>query len=232
MFTGLIQGIGRVCSRTTTTFGQRLVIDAPSAMVPQRTGDSISVDGVCLTIVEVRGSQIAADVVPQTLSMTTLGSLAPDERVNLEAALRMGDSMGGHSVQGHIDSTSEVLAVDRSSGGWRIRLRTPAHAHELIVAHGSIAVDGVSLTVAQCGDGWYEVAIIPETIARTTLGELVVGHRVNVEVDLLARLIDAAVRRHLGARAAGSAAGSVTGSVIGSVTGSVTGSVIGSITES
>ena len=168
-----------------------------------RRGDSVSVHGVCLTAVEIRSGQFEVDVIPQTLSMTTLGAMSDGDSVNLEPALRMGDPMGGHIVQGHVDSIGEISLVDRTDGQWRIRvksLRNDRDSLALITAQGSITLNGVSLTIANCTADWFEVALIPETLARTTLGKAVAGDRVNIEIDSVARMIDQAVRRYLDAR--------------------------------
>ncbi|MSQ90995.1 MAG: riboflavin synthase [Phycisphaerales bacterium] len=200
MFTGLVQRIGVVVSRAKSRSGERLCVHVDEPLTHDRPGDSISVNGVCLTIVDIRASEFDADVIPQTLSMTTLGALEVGARVNLESALRMGDPMGGHIVQGHIDSIGEVCAIDRANQACRLRVHLPADSLGPVVAQGSITVQGVSLTIAACGADWFEVALIPETLTRTTLGELAVGARVNIEVDALAQLIDQSVRRHLAKR--------------------------------
>ncbi|MSR69329.1 MAG: riboflavin synthase [Phycisphaerales bacterium] len=196
MFTGLVQGVGTVVARSVMAGGQRLTIDGARQFAALRLGDSISVNGVCLTVADRAADQFCADVIPQTLSMTTLGSLAVGESVNLELALRMGDPMGGHIVQGHVDSIGEVACVDRTDGGVLVRVQLNAQAMDLVVAQGSITLQGVSLTIANRASNWFEVALIPETLARTTLASVAVGQRLNVEVDALARMIDQAVRRH------------------------------------
>ncbi len=198
MFTGIVHGIGAIVKCAATPCGRRLVVDAGSSMIPPRTGDSISIDGVCLTVVEIQRGEIAFDVMAQTLSMTTIGSLCVGDAVNVESALRMGDPMGGHIVQGHVDSIGEVLAIDRSDGQCRVRLHVNDDALSIVVSQGSITVDGVSLTVASRGADWLEVALIPETLSRTALGRLAVGDRVNLEVDAIARLVDQAVARRMG----------------------------------
>ncbi len=202
MFTGLVHGIGTIVSRTATATGQHLTIDRASLIAALQVGDSVSVNGVCLTVTEVNASQFGADVIPQTLSMTTLGSLAPGETVNLEPALRVGDPLAGHIVQGHVDSIGEVTQIDTTGGGVRVRVRVRPETMDSVIAQGSITLHGISLTVANRGDDWFEVALIPETLARTTLVGAAVGQRLNVEVDALARMIDQAVRRHTNPRTA------------------------------
>ncbi len=196
MFTGLVHGVGKVVSRVETATGQHLTVDRASLIATLRTGDSVSVNGVCLTVTEISASVFGADVIPQTLAMTTLGSLAVGESVNLEPAVRMGDQLAGHIVQGHVDSIGEVVQVDTTGGAMRLRVRMKPEAMAAVIAQGSITLQGVSLTVANCGSDWFEVALIPETLARTTLVGAVVGQRLNVEVDALARMIDQAIRRH------------------------------------
>ncbi|MDA0214507.1 MAG: riboflavin synthase [Planctomycetota bacterium] len=203
MFTGLVQSVGTIAHHTTTASGMHMVIQCGEMASLLRRGDSVSVHGVCLTVVGIRSGQFDVDVIPQTLSMTTLGGLSDGDSVNLEPALRMGDPMGGHIVQGHVDSIGEVSLVDRTDGQWHIRVksqRNDCDSLALITAQGSITLNGVSLTIAHCTAEWFEVALIPETLARTTLGQAVIGDRMNIEIDSVARMIDQAVRRHLDAR--------------------------------
>jgi riboflavin synthase len=157
--------------------------------------DSIAIDGVCLTATRIDGDRIAFDVVPETLARSTLGTLKHGDAVNLEYSLRVGDRMGGHFVYGHVDATAAVLARTTEGQGERVRIERPATLAAMIVEKAFIAIDGVSLTVAAAGDGWFEIALIPETLARTTLGARPVGSRVNIEVDPLARYVHAAVSR-------------------------------------
>ena len=203
MFTGLVQSVGTIAHHTATASGMHMVIQCGEMASVLRRGDSVSVHGVCLTAVEIRSGQFEVDVIPQTLSMTTLGAMSDGDSVNLEPALRMGDPMGGHIVQGHVDSIGEISLVDRTDGQWRIRvksLRNDRDSLALITAQGSITLNGVSLTIANCTADWFEVALIPETLARTTLGKAVARDRVNIEIDSVARMIDQAVRRYLDAR--------------------------------
>jgi riboflavin synthase len=186
VFTGLVSEIGRVESIERSDAGARLRIAAGLAR-DVADGASVSVAGACLTVAERDGAGFAADVMNQTLSLTTLGDLEPGSRVNLEPALRAGDPLGGHLVQGHVDAVGEVTGVREDGFARRVRVRLPAELRRYAVEHGSIALDGVSLTVAALtGDG-VEVSLIPETLERTTLGEAVEGSRVNVEVDQMAR---------------------------------------------
>jgi riboflavin synthase len=157
--------------------------------------DSIAVNGVCLTATSVDGERVRFDVVPETIERSTLGSLREGETANLEYSLRVGDRMGGHFVYGHVDATAAVLERTPEGQGERIRIERPAALASMIAEKAFIAVDGVSLTVASVGDGWFEIALIPETLARTTLGQRPVSSRVNLEVDPLARYVHAAVSR-------------------------------------
>jgi len=153
---------------------------------PQRK-DSIAIDGVCLTVTAVAGDELSFDVVPETLACSTLGERAPGDIVNLEYALRLGERLGGHFVYGHVDAAAPVLARAPEGQGARMRIEIPRALARMIVPKAFVAVDGVSLTVAAAHDGWFEVALVPETIARTTLGERAPGERVNLEADPLAR---------------------------------------------
>ena len=197
MFTGLVASVGTVKSRETRGALVRIVVDLGSVGASARPGDSVAVNGVCLTVVAESDGGHAFECVGQTVALTTLGELVAGSRVNLEAALRLGDPLGGHIVQGHVDSVGVVASVTRGSGSHRIRIECGRGERWALVPQGSITVDGISLTIADCGDGWFEVAIIPETLARTTAGSLAPGARVNLEQDAIARLVDAAVARHL-----------------------------------
>jgi len=149
--------------------------------------DSIAVDGVCLTATAVRRDVVTFDVIPETLARSTLGERNAGDLVNLEYALRLGDRLGGHMVYGHVDTVAAVLERAREGQGERVRIELPAALSGMIASKGFVAVDGVSLTVAAAGPDWFEVALIPETLARTTLGSRVAGSRVNLEVDPVAR---------------------------------------------
>jgi riboflavin synthase len=154
--------------------------------------DSVAIDGVCLTVTSVNGDELSFDVVPETLARSTLGDRAPGDAVNVEYALRVGDRVGGHFVYGHVDAAGRVLGRTPEGQGERVRIETPPLIAGLIARKGFVAVDGVSLTVASSGPGSFEVALIPETLARTTLGSRPVGSRVNLEADPLARYARAA----------------------------------------
>ncbi len=187
MFTGIIEERGEVLAWDRTGDAARITVRAPLAVSDAAHGDSISVGGVCLTVVDQGPDWFTADVMGVTLSASTLGAVAVGDLVNLERAAAVGDRIGGHIVQGHIDGTSELLTVTPGDA-WRV-LRfslDPEHA-PLVARKGSIAVDGVSLTVSDVGPDWFEVSLIPETLSATTLGALAPGDRVNIETDILAR---------------------------------------------
>jgi riboflavin synthase len=192
MFTGIIEERGRITRwERTADGGARLTIDAPLATGDARHGDSIAVSGVCLTVVDLDGGRFTADVMGQTLAVSAIADLAEGDEVNLERAAKVGDRLGGHIVQGHVDGTGELLRI-RDEGSWRtLRFSLPDDLAPLVVDKGSIAIAGISLTVSAVGrDGsahWLEVSLIPETLTATTLGGIAVGARVNLETDVLAR---------------------------------------------
>lgn len=188
MFTGLIADMGVVERVLPRQGGARIVI-RPRALDVEALvlGESVACSGACLTVVE-RGHGIAAfDAVPETLARTTLGSWRSGTEVNLERSLAVGERLGGHLVQGHVDAVGEVLSRKDEGQGIRIAISLPALLAPLVAEKGSIAIDGISLTVASAGRDRFEVAIIPETLARTTLGKAVGGARVNLEADVIAR---------------------------------------------
>lgn len=195
MFTGLIEERGTVTAVAPAGDGVRLTVRAPLAVSDAAHGDSIAISGVCLTVVDQGGDWFTADVMRQTLDVSTLGRLAegpPGGTVNVERAMTAGARLGGHIVQGHVDGVGEVRAVTPGAA-WRvIRIGMPLGVAPLVVDKGSIAVDGVSLTVSAVADAadpdpWFEVSLIPETLEVTTLGALAPGDRVNLETDILAR---------------------------------------------
>jgi riboflavin synthase len=203
MFTGIIEHQGRVVSLRPQAWGARLEIDPCGWAHVPAGGDSIAINGCCLTVVAAPGAGgvLAFDVIPQTLSLTTIGALAVGEEVNLEHAATAATLLGGHIVQGHVDAVGEVLAVSTAGGEWRTRVAAPADIMDLAVDRGSIAVDGVSLTIAATGSGWFEVALIPTTLAKTALRDRQAGSRVNLESDPMAKMIAVQVQRMLAAGA-------------------------------
>ena len=194
MFTGIIEELGRVERWERQGDSGRLRIRGPRAVADAGHGDSISVNGVCLTVVERDAETFTVDVMAQTLTMSTVGSLESGDPVNLERAAQVGDRLGGHIVQGHIDGTARLLRVTPGDA-WRVlRFSLPDDLAPLVVDKGSIAVSGVSLTVsgistpdAGPGAAWFEVSLIPETLTATTLGTIEIGDTVNIETDILAR---------------------------------------------
>jgi riboflavin synthase len=186
MFTGIIKEVGEVEALDRDAAGARLRVRAALA-ARLGEGDSVAVSGACLTVAAAANGAFEADVMNQTLGVTTLGRMAPGARVNLEPALRAGDPLGGHIVQGHIDGTGEVAEARDDGFARRVRIAMPPELRSYVVEHGSIAVDGVSLTVAALAGDGCEVSLIPETLERTTLARLAAGDAVNLEVDLIAR---------------------------------------------
>lgn len=186
MFTGIVREVGAVEAIDRSDAGARLRI-AASLAGELGPGDSVSVSGACLTVAERDARSFAADVMNQTLQLTTLGELEPGAGVNLEPALRASDPLGGHLVQGHVDATCVIAAVEADGIARRVRVALPAELRRYVVEHGSIALDGVSLTIAGLDGPGIEVSLIPETLERTTLGGLEPGARLNVEVDQIAR---------------------------------------------
>ncbi len=187
MFTGIIEELGEVVAWQQGTDAARITVRAPLAVGDAQHGDSISVSGVCLTVVDQGPDWFTADVMKMTTDMSTLGSLTPGALVNIERAAQVGDRLGGHIVQGHIDGTATVLSIEDGSA-WRVvRFSLAPDVAPLVARKGSIAVDGISLTVSAVGRDWFEVSLIPETLSATTLGGKAVGDTVNIETDILAR---------------------------------------------
>lgn len=193
MFTGLVEEVGTVRARAGGTDGIRLEVGAAYVLEGLTLGDSVAVDGACLTVVHIDPQSFAVDVVAETMRRTAIGSRAVGDRINLERAVRVGDRLGGHLVQGHVDGVASVEAVAPEGEGTRVRIALPRDLARYVVEKGSITVDGVSLTVAARLDEAFEIALIPHTLDHTTLGDLAVGHRVNLEVDLVAKYVEALV---------------------------------------
>ena len=207
MFTGIVEELGRVVRLETVEDSARLTVEAPTVTQDVNLGDSVSVNGCCLTVTAVHGSTFTADLMAETLTRTTLGSQAPGDPVNLERALRASDRLGGHIVQGHVDATAEVLDHHCGEHWDLLRIGLPQEIARYVAVKGSVALDGVSLTVVDVVDAsdvapvpgaWasLSVGLIPETLRRTTLGSRRPGERVNLEVDVLAKYAE----RLLGAR--------------------------------
>jgi riboflavin synthase len=189
VFTGLVQGIGRVGAIEHSDAGARITIETPLAS-ELHAGDSIAVNGVCLSAAALADGSFAADTMNETLARTSLGDLAPGAEVNLELPLRAGDRLGGHVVQGHVDGVGEVRAVRQDGFARRVEIEAPPALLRYVIEKGSIAVDGVSLTVAELDDRSFTVSLIPETLQRTNLGHAAPGDRVNLEVDVLAKYVE------------------------------------------
>jgi riboflavin synthase len=195
MFTGIIEEIGEITAITPAGDGWRLTVRAPRAAADAVHGESIAVSGVCLTVVGSTADTFDTDVMKQTLDVAAIGSATIGTRVNIEKAMPVGARLGGHIVQGHVDGVGEVLEV-RPGAQWSVlRISLPSDLAPLVVDKGSISVDGTSLTVSAVSEPadpspWFEVSLIPETIAATTLGSRAVGDRVNLETDILARHVE------------------------------------------
>lgn len=189
MFTGLVEEMGSVVERVPSGDGERIRINASVVLGDTSHGDSISVSGVCLTVVEHTDTDFVADVMAESIEHSTISTWAPGTPVNLERAAAVGDRLGGHIVQGHVDATATVLAVTPGDKWSVIRLSLEPSIAPLVAMKGSITVDGVSLTVSDVSADWFEVSLIPETLAVTTLGVREVGDAVNLETDILARQV-------------------------------------------
>jgi len=191
MFTGIIQDVGRIEARVARGGDERVTVAVERMELGRTTlGDSICVQGVCLTVVAFTARTFDADVSRETLSLTTLGDLHPGASVNLEPALRAGDPLGGHLVSGHVDGVGQVTGLAEEARSRRVTVAAPAELARYIARKGSIAVDGVSLTVNAVTEREFEVNLIPHTLTVTTLGQLAVGSRVNLEIDPLARYVE------------------------------------------
>ncbi|HLH42551.1 MAG TPA: riboflavin synthase [Bryobacteraceae bacterium] len=192
MFTGIVEELGVVAALQPRPAGARLCVKCRSVLEDLRPGASIAVNGVCLTALDITPHSFQADLAPETLSRTNLGALQTGSKVNLERPLTLATRLSGHLVQGHVDATAEVASLDSLGGGnWRLRVRLPPEFARYLVHKGSIALDGISLTIAALEPGpVVAVAVIPHTFARTTLGSATPGARLNVEVDMLAKYVE------------------------------------------
>ncbi|QGN49329.1 riboflavin synthase [Micromonospora sp. WMMD558] len=198
MFTGIVEELGEVVRVTETAGDSALVaIRGPLVTSDARHGDSIAVNGVCLTVVDVADGTFTADVMGETLRRSALGALRPGDPVNLERAAALGSRLGGHLVQGHVDGVGEVVSREPADQWETVRFRLPAALARYVVEKGSITVDGVSLTVAGVGTDWFSVGLIPTTLKLTTLGTRGVGDPVNLEVDVLAKYVERLLGAHL-----------------------------------
>jgi riboflavin synthase len=190
VFTGLVAALGSVEAVDRSNDGVRLTVAADGIATEISEGDSVAVNGVCLTAVKVGGGSFAADVMNETLARSSLREVGVGSRVNLELPMRASDRLGGHVVQGHVDAVGHIESVDDDGFARRVRVSAPADVLRYVVEKGSIAVDGVSLTVAELNHGSFTVSLIPETLERTTLGSASPGAPVNLEVDVLAKYVE------------------------------------------
>jgi riboflavin synthase alpha subunit len=190
VFTGIVRELGHVVSAEDRGGGLALEIEAPETTPALSTGDSLAVDGVCLTAETVADGRVTLHAVPETLARTTLGRLRPGDMVNLEPALRAGDALGGHYVQGHVDAVGRIRSVEPEGEGLRVVVESPPEVLRYVVEKGSVAVDGVSLTVAALAGDAFAVALVPHTLEQTTFSALEPGRRVNLEVDVLAKYVE------------------------------------------
>ena len=196
MFTGLVQGLGRISERRNSADGVRLTVETELAGELQ-PGDSIAVNGVCVTATEVTAGAFSAQLMNETASRTSLASAQPGSEVNLELPLRAGERLGGHVVQGHVDGLGTIRDVREDGFARRVEIEAPLELMRYVVEKGSVAVDGISLTVAELDDQSFTVSLIPETLQRTNLGNASPGRNVNLEVDVLAKYVE----RLMGTRA-------------------------------
>jgi riboflavin synthase len=196
VFTGIVREVGRVESLNGESVGVRLRVAAPVTASSTAAGDSVAVNGVCLTAVDVEGGVLAFDAVPETLSRSSLSRLVEGGSVNIEPAVRAGEPLGGHIVQGHVDGVGSVLRLEPEGEGARLTVEAPPELLRYVVEKGSVTVEGVSLTIAALALDSFEIALVPHTLRATTLGSLAPGDEVNLEVDVLAKYVE----RLLGAR--------------------------------
>ncbi len=190
MFTGIVEDRGQVLRVEYRGIGRRLVVEFPSHLTDVQLGDSININGVCLTIVEIKGRSISFDLSPETIEKTTLGELKEGDWLNIERALRLTDRLGGHIVTGHIDGIGLITEKREEKDFLRLRINIPKDISKYTVQKGSIAIDGVSLTINECIESNIEITLIPYTLEKTTLKERRVGDRVNVEADILSKYIE------------------------------------------
>ena len=190
MFTGIVRELGVLTRAEDAGGGRTLVVRAPETAAGTSPGDSVSINGCCLTATAIDNGAISFDAVPETLARTTLGQLEPDDTVNVEPAIRVGEALGGHYVQGHVDAVGRIQSVEAEGEGLRVFVEAPEDVLRYCAAKGSITVDGVSLTIAELAPDAFAVALVPHTLAATTLAALAPGQRVNLEVDVLAKYVE------------------------------------------
>jgi riboflavin synthase len=195
VFTGLVKELGIVVSVAEAAGGRDLVVRAPETAAHAAVGDSVSINGCCLTVTALDGDAISFQAVPETIARSTLGALEPQAAVNVEPAVRAGEPLGGHYVQGHVDAVGFVRSVEVEGDGTRVVVEAPADVLRYCVEKGSVTMDGVSLTVAGVAEGTFAVALVPHTLRATTLSELAPGRPVNLEADVVAKYVEKLVRR-------------------------------------
>ena len=189
MFTGLVEELGKIKSITKGTKSARLTIEGQVVLQDVKLGDSIAVNGTCLTVVEYTQRSFTADVMPETVKSTVLAELKPGDAVNLERTLRLGDRLGGHIVSGHVDGVGVIRSKERSDNAIVVTIEAPPQVMRYIIAKGSIAIDGTSLTIVDYGTDWFSVSLIPHTASLTTVGLKETGSKVNLEADVLGKYV-------------------------------------------
>ena len=195
MFTGIVREVGVVAGMEVAGGGKSLVVRAPETAARTGVGDSVSINGCCLTATAIVDGTMAFHAVPETIVRTTLGNLEPGVRVNVEPAIRAGEELGGHYVQGHVDAVGRIRSVDGEGEGLRLLVEAPDAVSRYCVEKGSVTIDGVSLTVAALAHGGFAVALVPHTLAVTTLSALLPGQDVNLEADVLAKYVERLISR-------------------------------------
>jgi len=190
MFTGLVEGTGKVKESRILRGDMRLVIGPHFDISDSGVGDSIAVNGVCLTVTDIGEGRFSVDVSGETLARSTMGSLKPGDVVNLERALRLSDRLGGHLVSGHVDGVGKILQLEQRERYWRLRIEIGAALSRYTIEKGSIAIEGISLTINQCGEGFVEVNIIPQTSRETNILMKKPGDLVNIETDLIGKYVE------------------------------------------
>jgi riboflavin synthase len=195
VFTGIVRELGVVVAADDAGGGLDILVHAPETAARTGVGDSVSVNGVCLTATAIEAGAMSFHAVPETIGRSTLGSLAADNRVNVEPALRAGEELGGHYVQGHVDAVGVIQSVEAEGEGLRVFVEAPPDVLRYCVAKGSVTVDGVSLTVAELAEDAFAVALVPHTLAATTLSDVRPGQPVNLEADVLAKYVERLISR-------------------------------------
>jgi riboflavin synthase len=190
MFTGLIQEMGTIKSIATNTEGKEFVIEAPGLIKEIAIDDSVATNGVCLTATKISGNTFKVQAIHMTLEKTSIGYLKQGDKVNLELSLRPTDRMGGHMVQGHVNALGKIKNIEKTGENWEIQVEFPENLRKYMISEGSIALDGISLTIARLEAGHLWVAIIPHTLEKTTLGSKKIGDFLNIEVDMIAKYIE------------------------------------------